>query len=342
MKLRNSKRLQNISIKKYNTFGIDVTAKCFFACKSEKDLIEFLKYRDKSEKLFIIGGGSNLLFLNDFEGCVINMQNSGIDIVSEDNESVIISVKAGVVWDDFVSFCVENNFFGAENLSSIPGNIGACPVQNIGAYGVEAKDIIHEVKAVEINTCKSVKFSNSDCQFSYRNSIFKNKLKDKYIITKVLFKLSKIEKFNIEYGNIQSELQKYDKVNLKNIRQAIINIRTDKLPDYKEMPNAGSFFKNPIISKHKFNELIKEHPNLVSYIVGKDEVKLAAGQLIDMCGWKGKRDKNTGVHKNQALVIVNYGNATGKEILKFSEKIQESVYEKFEVKLEPEVIFIGN
>lgn len=331
----------NISLKNFNTFKIDVVAKYFLACTQEENLIQFLKNNtDKTSKTFVLGGGSNVLFSHNYDGLIINMQNKGIEIIESNENYIFIEAGAGEIWDDFVKYCVENNFSGAENLSLIPGNIGAAPVQNIGAYGVEAKDIIHKVKAVEIKTAEKKEFLNSECEFEYRNSIFKNQLKNQFVITSVIFRLSKNKKFKLEYGDIKSELKKYKELNLTNIRKSIINIRQSKLPDVLNFPNAGSFFKNPVVENEIFLKLKENYPQLVSYIVDSERVKLAAGQLIDISGLKNYRHNKVGTHKDQALVIVNYDNAEGKEIIEFSKFIQFAVYEKFNILLEPEVIML--
>lgn len=330
-----------ISLKNYNTFNVDVETKFFYPCKSEENLIRFLNFETiKNYPIFVLGSGSNILFVNDFNGIIINLQNKGIKILKEVNNEIYIQVAAGELWDDFVKFCICNSYYGSENLSLIPGTVGASPVQNIGAYGVEAKDLIYKVITVNIKSGKKKIFSNQECKFDYRNSIFKNILKNKYIITKVIFRLSKKKNCKTDYGNIKKELENFEKINLKSIRQAVINIRKRKLPDIKNMPNAGSFFKNPIININKYHVLKHKYPKLISYKINENKVKLAAGQLIEMCGMKEKRTKNVGLCKNQALVIVNIGEANGQEILEFSKKIQHAVYRKFNIKIEREVIVI--
>ncbi|GAB4293199.1 MAG: UDP-N-acetylmuramate dehydrogenase [Marinilabiliales bacterium] len=336
------KSKDNINLKDYNTFGVDVTASVFVEFDNEKELIDNItnNNKDKCIPTLILGGGSNILFTKSFTGIVYHPLINKINIIKEDSESVLIKCGCGVVWDDYVKFCVENNFYGLENLSLIPGNVGAAPVQNIGAFGVEVKDFIVKVETINLQTGKTQEFSNKDCQFSYRNSIFKfPENSSKYLITYVTFNLSKKANFTTHYGNIENELQKFDTVNLNNIRQAIINIRQKKLPDPNEIGSAGSFFKNPVISKEKAEIIIKEHPSIPYYNEG-NKIKLAAGWMIEQCGWKGYRIGDAGVHKNQALVLVNYGNATGKEILDLSKKIQASVNDKFGILLEPEVRII--
>jgi len=331
------KPVQKISLKEYNTFNIDVNALYSFFCKSEKDLFEILKsdfVREK--KIIILGGGSNLLFTGDVEDVLILMRNKGIEIVEKDKETVFVKASAGEIWDEFVDWCVNNSYGGIENLSLIPGTVGASPVQNIGAYGVEVKDVIEELEAVNIKTGEKKVFKNIECNFAYRSSIFKNELKKQYIIINVTFKLSKLSKLTLAYGNLQNEINK-NNPSIRDVREAVIRIRESKLPNPKLLPNAGSFFKNPIISNQQFETLIKKFPELVSYPAGENKIKLAAGQLIDLCGFKGQKEKGVGVHEKQALVIVNYENTDGKTILKFSEKIKKTVFLKFGVEIEREV-----
>ncbi len=329
------------SLKKFNTFNIDIETSFFYPCKKENDLINFLNSDFvKNRNIFVLGGGSNVLFINDFDGVIINMQNKGINTVAENDNEIYIRVSAGVLWDDFVIYCVTNNYCGSENLSLIPGTVGASPVQNIGAYGVEAKDIIHEVLAINIKSANKKVFSNKECKFNYRDSIFKNELKSKYIITDVIFKLSKKKNYKTEYKDIENELKNFKNIGLKSIRQAIINIRERKLPNIKDFPNVGSFFKNPVIDIDKYYSLRQKFPKLVSYKVGENKIKLAAGQLIEMCNWKNKKEGKVGVYEKQALVIVNRQGANGKEILEYSRKIQESIFEKFNVIIEKEVTII--
>ncbi|RLD52893.1 MAG: hypothetical protein DRI94_01735, partial [Bacteroidetes bacterium] len=284
------KPVQKISLKEYNTFNIDVNALYSFFCKSEKDLFEILKsdfVREK--KIIILGGGSNLLFTGDVEDVLILMRNKGIEIVEKDKETVFVKASAGEIWDEFVDWCVNNSYGGIENLSLIPGTVGASPVQNIGAYGVEVKDVIEELEAVNIKTGEKKVFKNIECNFAYRNSIFKNELKGKVIITHVWFELLRKPKFVLDYGNLANEVEKYGEVNLSNIRKAIIDIRSSKLPDPNEMGNAGSFFKNPVINKDKYERLAKEYSDIKGFKLTDDEYKVPAGWLIEKAGWKGAR-----------------------------------------------------
>ncbi len=329
-----------LSLKGYNTFSIDAKSLYSFFCYKEDELIDFLKSSIvKKKQYYILGGGSNVLFTKDYEGVIIFMQNKGIEILEKEGNDVFIKASAGENWDDFVKFCTDNDFGGVENLSLIPGNVGATPVQNIGAYGVELKDVFWELEALNRQTLKKEIFKNEDCKFSYRESVFKKELKDKYIILNVTFKLSKLHNLKLDYGTIKNVL-KTNSPTISEIRNAIIEIRESKLPTPEEFPNAGSFFKNPIVSKSFFEDLKIKFPNLVSYLAGENKIKLAAGQLIDLCNWKGKKENGVGVHEKQALVIVNYENANGNEILNFSKKIQKSVFDKFGVEIEREVTII--
>jgi len=328
---------ENISLKNYNTFGIDVTAKRFICIDSVYQLQELLKVE---KDIFLISGGSNMLLTKDIEKLVVHIDIKGVSIDQENENEVFLTVNAGENWHEFVLWCVDNNYGGLENLSLIPGNVGTCPIQNIGAYGVEVKDTITKIEALHIETGKLVQFSNEECKFGYRNSIFKNEVKGKYIITSVSFKLTKQNhNFNTSYGAIETELTSKNiaKPNLKNISDAVIAIRKSKLPDPKEIGNSGSFFKNPVITKAHFLTLQKMYPEIPSYIVSENQVKVPAGWLIEKAGFKGKRFGDFGVHKKQALVLVNYNNATGKDIYNLAETIQKKIKSKFEIKLEIEV-----
>lgn len=332
---------QNISLKNYNTFGIDVTAKRFISVDSVYQLQQFLK---TEKDIFLISGGSNMLLTKDIEKLVVHIDIKGISIDKEDEDFVYLTVNAGENWHEFVLFCVDNNYGGIENLSLIPGNVGTCPIQNIGAYGVEVKDTITKVEAIEIESQKLVSFSNAECNFGYRNSIFKNEVKGNYVISAVSFKLTKKNhQLNTSYGAIETELGSKNIKNpsLKNISDAVIAIRKSKLPDPKEIGNSGSFFKNPVVSEKLFLELQKEYPNIPSYRVTKTEVKIPAGWLIEKAGFKGKRFGNYGVHEKQALVLVNYGNATGVEIYQLAKKIQQTILKQFRISLEIEVNIIA-
>ncbi len=331
---------KNISLKAYNTFGIDVRAKEFISVNTRNELKEIVS---KSEDFFILSGGSNLLLTRDIDKLVIHLNLKGKEVLKENERSVYVKVQAGENWHEFVVWCLEHDFGGVENLSLIPGNVGTAPMQNIGAYGVELKDFMHELEALEIQSGKIVTFKNKDCQFGYRDSIFKNHAKGKYIITSVTYKLTKHNhKLNTSYGAIQSELEKNGVKNptIKDISKAVIAIRQSKLPDPREIGNSGSFFKNPVISKHQFRQLQHKHPKVPYYIVSETEVKVPAGWLVEQCGFKGRRWGDAGVHKKQALVLVNYGNATGLQIFELSQKIQKEVKERFQIDLEAEVNII--
>jgi UDP-N-acetylmuramate dehydrogenase len=333
---------ENKSLKKLNTFGIDASARYFAECSSIEQMKEVLNDTkfSKTRKL-ILGGGSNLLFTKDFDGIVLKNNLKGIELISEDADFYYVKSEAGEVWHEFVMHCINHNYAGLENLSLIPGNVGASPMQNIGAYGVEIKDSFYELEAFHIEEQKIRKFNNAECKFGYRESVFKHDSKGQFIITSVTFKLSKVPHYNTSYGAIEKELEVMGvkELSIQTISQAVCNIRSSKLPDPKVIGNAGSFFKNPVISTEKFTQLKKEFPEIVSYPSG-DAYKLAAGWMIEQCGWKGKRVGDAGVHKLQALVLVNYENAKGNEIFELSQKIMDSVREKFGVELEREVNII--
>jgi UDP-N-acetylmuramate dehydrogenase len=332
---------ENISLLSYNTFGIDAKADYFIEYSSVEELQTALKSEIvKSNRLLHIGGGSNLLFMKDFKGVILHSAINFIKKVSEDADTIMLEAGAVVNWDDFVAYTVQNGWGGVENLSLIPGEVGASAVQNIGAYGVEVQDVIVEVNAVEIETGEPKTFSIEDCQYGYRESIFKKELKGKYIITSVVFKLQKQPEFKLNYQHLEAEVLKNGDINLQNIRQTIIAVRESKLPDPKIFGNAGSFFMNPVISKAHFNELLAQYPQMPHYFVSETEEKVPAGWLIDQCGWKGKQIGNAGVHDKQALVLVNKGGATGAEIVYLAEQIQASVKTKFGIELRAEVNYI--
>jgi UDP-N-acetylmuramate dehydrogenase len=330
---------QNISLKPYNTFRVAAQSAFFSEVFSEADLKELLGLPViKQQSLLVLGGGSNLLFTKDFEGLAVKISIPGISSVIHNNE-VIVTAGAGVVWNDFVKYCVANGFAGVENLSLIPGTVGASPIQNIGAYGVELKDVFYKCTAYEVATGTKRVFEFDDCKFGYRDSAFKNELKGQYIITEVSFKLSKQAKINTQYGAIQSELQSrgIDKPTIADVSDVVSDIRVSKLPDPSTIGNAGSFFKNPVIEQDLFDQVFLKFPDVVHYPAPNAKIKLAAGWLIEQCGYKGKVVGQTGTWKNQALVLVNHGSATGQEVYSFSEEIIKSVYIKFGVKLEREV-----
>jgi len=344
----------NISLKKYNTFGIDVMAKYFAPFTSIDELDELLQFNkqqptnnqpqtiNNKQQTLILGGGSNILFTKDFDGIVLKSELKGIEMIKEDNDYVYVKVAAGENWHQFVLHCISNNWAGVENLSLIPGNVGASPMQNIGAYGVEIKDVFHSLEAFHLIEKKRISFSLDDCAFGYRESVFKKRYKNEFVITSVVFRLYKQPKYNTSYGAIDQELQKMgvSELSIKAISDAVINIRSSKLPDPAVTGNAGSFFKNPEIDAEQYQNLIKAYPSLVGYTLPNNKVKLAAGWLIEQCGWKGHREGDAGCHAKQALVLVNYGTAKGSEIFDLSERIIHSVKDKFGITLEREVNII--
>jgi len=334
---------QNISLRPYNTFGISARAKYFSTFSSIEDLKEILDSQSPlRNSQLILGGGSNILLTKDFDGIVLKNELKGIEIVKEDAGHIYIKAGAGENWHQFVLYCVNNNYAGVENLSLIPGNVGASPMQNIGAYGVEIKDVFYELEAFHREEKNIEKFSLQDCQFGYRESVFKSKFKNQFVITSVTYRLNKQPSFNTSYGAINQELERMGakELSIRAISQAVINIRSSKLPDPKQIGNAGSFFKNPIITNDQFDQLKKQFPSIVAFPSGSDHTKLAAGWLIEQCGWKGYRKGDAGCYPKQALVLVNYGNANGSEIFQLSEEIIQSVQKKFTVSLEREVNII--
>jgi UDP-N-acetylmuramate dehydrogenase len=337
--------LHNVSLKKFNTFGIDVNAGFFLLIESEWDLINFFDQNKKflNEKLLILGGGSNLLFLGNFQGIIINPQIKGIKIISENQDTVEVEVGAGEVWDDFVDFCVEKEWGGLENLSLIPGNVGAVPVQNIGAYGMEVKSSILKVNAVNLIDFSRRVFSNDECHFGYRNSIFKNELKDQYLISSVVFVLKKNYTLNLSYGALKTEIGENTAIlNLTKVRQAVISVRKSKLPDPEIYGNAGSFFKNPIINSEASEKLLSQYPQIPIYPCEFGGFfKTSAAWLIEKSGWKGRSYKNAAVHDKQSLVLINKGGATGIEIFELSELIRKDVFSKFGINLHTEVNIIS-
>lgn len=330
---------ENYSLKQHNTFGIEARAKFFFEFTEPDDLLIFLNSNEslKEEKLIVIGEGSNILFLNDFDGLVIHPNIPGIQIVKEDRQNIWLEVGAGEVWDEFVQYAVDFGLGGIENLSLIPGSVGAAPVQNIGAYGQEVGDIVEKVKGFDLNKKITLEFSAEQCEFGYRNSIFKNTLKNNFIITSVVFRLEKFPEFILSYDQVEEKAKEKGEIKLSTIREAVIQIRQSKLPDVKELGNAGSFFKNPEVDSDFADKLKTQFENLLVYPAKNSKTKLAAGWLIEKAGWKGVREGEVGVHEKQALVLVNYGNSTGQQIFDFSSKIKQSVFEKFGVELEREV-----
>lgn len=330
---------KNTSLKELNTFGIDVKAKQYIAVNSSDELVHILK-RFYASELFVLSGGSNILLTKDIEATVLHIQTKGIKVVDETENNVLVESQAGENWHQFVLWCIQNNYGGVENLSLIPGCVGTSPIQNIGAYGVELKDVFYSCEAVHIQTLEKRIFTNADCKFGYRDSVFKNELKGQYIITNVVFQLTKKNhQLKTTYGAIQQKLDEnpHQAIDIKAVSDAVISIRSSKLPDPRVLGNSGSFFKNPVVEKSFFDLLQEKYPEVPSYKVSETQVKVPAGWLIEQCGFKGYRKGDAGVHKNQALVLVNYGNASGEEILQLSKAIQYKVHQTFGIALEAEV-----
>lgn len=331
------KDLNDYSLLKHNTFGMDVRAERFIEYVSEEELISILPLLHEHRFLHI-GGGSNILFCGNYDGIILHSAIAGISVVAEDEASVSVKVGAGVQWDDFVSYAVEKGWSGAENLSLIPGEVGASAVQNIGAYGVEAKDLIENVETIDLTDGTRRVFLNAECVYGYRKSIFKNELKGRYAVTYVTYRLSKVFQPKIDYGNVREKLQGKE-LTPENVRNAVIDIRQSKLPDPEVIGNAGSFFMNPVVSLEKYEALKTENPDMPHYIVDGG-VKIPAGWLIEKCGWKGKSLGRAGVCPNQALVLINLGGATGRDIVTLSNAVCKSVSEKFGISISPEVNII--
>ena len=326
------------SLKKFNTFNVDEVADVIY----EVEDISMLKniVSDNKNQILILGGGSNILFTKSYDGAIINIKNKGIRVLKEDNDSVLIDVCSGENWNDFVLWAIENNYGGIENLSLIPGNVGAAPIQNIGAYGVELKDVFYSASGIMLDSLEDFELNNSECKFSYRNSIFKNELKNKVIITSIKLKLTKGDhNYNIEYQDLKEKLSKSE-LSLKKISSEVIKIRQSKLPDHKLIGNCGSFFKNPIINLSKLNNIKSEFPDLPSFKIDSNNYKIPAAWLIEKSGFKEIKNKNVGVYKNQPLVIINHGEATGKEILDFANEIKETINNNFNIQLKEEVLII--
>ena len=326
------------SLKKFNTFNVDEVADVIY----EVEDISMLKniVSDNKNQILILGGGSNILFTKSYNGAIINIKNKGIRVLKEDNDSVLIDVCSGENWNDFVLWAIENNYGGIENLSLIPGNVGAAPIQNIGAYGVELKDVFYSASGIMLDSLEDFELNNSECKFSYRNSIFKNELKNKVIITSIKLKLTKGEhNYNIEYQDLKEKLSKSE-LSLKKISSEVIKIRQSKLPDHKLIGNCGSFFKNPVINLSKLNNIKSEFPDLPSFKIDSNNYKIPAAWLIEKSGFKEIKNKNVSVYKNQPLVIINHGEATGKEILDFANEIKEAINNNFNIQLKEEVLII--
>lgn len=327
------------SLLSYNTFGIDVSASRFLEYSSAEELKMYISQGAVTTPFLHIGGGSNLLFTQDYEGLVLHSRIEGIEVTEESVQTVSVRVGAGVVWDDFVAHCVKRGWYGAENLSLIPGEVGASAVQNIGAYGVEVKDLITAVETVNIRGEERV-YSVEECGYAYRNSIFKRPENKSVFVTYVHFRLSKEECYTLDYGTIRQELENYPSLTLPTIREIIIRIRESKLPDPKVTGNAGSFFMNPIVPKEKLEALQRDYPRIPFYELPDGRVKIPAGWMIDQCGWKGKSLGPAAVHDKQALVLVNRGGAKGSDIIALSDAVRTSVREKFGIDIHPEVNFV--
>lgn len=332
----------NTSLKEYNTFGIAAQAKELVHIEKEHDLQVLYEIGAFERKFLFLGGGSNMLFVKDYDGLIVHMNIKGLSH-QQNGTSIMVKAMGGEIWNDLVKYCVERDFGGLENLTLIPGTVGAAPVQNIGAYGVELKDVFHSCKAFDVKKGETRVFMKDDCDFSYRDSVFKNKYKGRFLITEVNLLLSTASNIHTAYGAISAELsnRRIEKPNIKDVSEVVAAIRVSKLPDPSTIGNSGSFFKNPIVSVDTFNNLVSDFVDIVSYPYTESQIKLAAGWLIEQCGWKGKVVGNTGTWKNQALVLVNHGNSTGREVYELSERIIESVQKRFGVTLEREVNVIS-
>lgn len=331
---------KNVSLKPFNTFDIDVSTAYFFALQNTNSLLDLLSSLP-SHPTLILGGGSNVLFTEDYSGIVIHNELKGIEIVDENNDHIWLKIAAGENWHQLVMYCVDHGYGGIENLSLIPGTVGAAPMQNIGAYGVEIRSVFESLDAIELATGKLKSFDNADCQFGYRQSIFKNTHKDQFMICSVTLKLDKNPKLNTSYGAISETLKRMGaKPSIKTISDAVIDIRQSKLPDPNKIPNAGSFFKNPYVTQEIFKALKNRYPEIPNYPAPDNHIKLPAAWLIEQCGWKGKSVGKAGVHEHQALVLINRNNASGADLKKLAETIQQSVNDQFGILLTPEVNII--
>ena len=331
---------RNGSLKKFNTFNVDEKAKVLVEINRVSDLFTFLSKENQKDKMLVLGGGSNILFTKSYEGIIISLKNKGIELIDEDENNILVEISSGESWNDFVVWAVENNFGGVENLSLIPGNVGAAPIQNIGAYGVELKDVFHSCKGIMLDTLNEFEFTKSDCEFNYRSSIFKSTLKNKTIITSVKLNLTKSKhNFKIDYKELKENLLDTE-LTIKNISDQVIQIRKSKLPDPKIFGNCGSFFKNPIINISRHESLLNKFPDIPFFKIDNNNYKISAAWLIDQSDFKNKKVKNVGVYSNQPLVIINHGNAKGKDILDFAKEIKETVIGNFDIELEEEVLIL--
>lgn len=335
---------ENFNISDYNTMGVDAKVRYFASVENAEQIRSLLSNTEYEHiPLYVLGGGSNVLFMNDYAGMVLHMSLLGKKVIREDDDHIWLKIGAGENWHELVCYCVEKGWGGIENLSLIPGTAGAAPIQNIGAYGVELESVFESLTAIDRNTGTEESFSKEACAFGYRDSIFKQKFKGKYIITSITLRLQKDPQVNLSYHALKNalDLKGIDQPDIKDVSNAVIEIRKSKLPDPQQLGNAGSFFKNPVITLSEFNELKEEYPEIPHY-KAENGVKIPAAWLIDQCGWKGKKKGNVGVHKDQALVLVNYGKAKGEEILQFSEEIKASVRQRFGISLNMEVNVVGN
>ena len=331
---------RNGSLKKFNTFSVDERAKVLVEIDKVNDLPTFLSKENHKDKMLVLGGGSNILFTKSYEGIIISLKNKGIELIEEDENNVLIKISSGESWNDFVLWAVKNNFGGVENLSLIPGNVGAAPIQNIGAYGVELKDVFHSCKGIMLDSLNEFELTKSECEFNYRSSIFKSTYRNKTIITSVKLILTKSKhNFNIDYKGLKENLLDRE-LTLKNISDQVIRIRKSKLPDPKAFGNCGSFFKNPIVDTLRHEYLLNKFPGIPFFKIDNNNYKISAAWLIDQSNFKNKKVKNVGVYTNQPLVIINHGNAKGKDILHFANEIKDTVHRNFEIELEEEVLIL--
>ena len=331
---------RNGSLKKFNTFSVDERAKVLVEIDKVNDLPTFLSKENHKDKMLVLGGGSNILFTKSYEGIIISLKNKGIELIEEDENNVLIKISSGESWNDFVLWAVKNNFGGVENLSLIPGNVGAAPIQNIGAYGVELKDVFHSCKGIMLDSLNEFELTKSECEFNYRSSIFKSTYKNKTIITSVKLILTKSKhNFNIQYKGLKEKLLGKE-LTIKKISDQVIRIRKSKLPDPKSYGNCGSFFKNPIVNISKHESLLNRFPDIPFFKIDNNNYKISAAWLIDQSDFKNKKVKNVGVYTNQPLVIINHGNAKGKDILHFANEVKDTVHRNFEIELEEEVLIL--
>ena len=332
---------KNFNLKNHNTFGIDVKCDTFVSFTREAELLDFARsYEILPEELLILGGGSNFLFTADIEGVVLYPDVRGVEVIREDEENILVRVGAGEPWDDFVAWAAERGYGGVENLSGIPGHVGATPVQNIGAYGMEAGEAIERVEAVDIERAQPMEIAGADCHFAYRDSIFKHEWKNRFVVTRVIFRLNKHPELRLDYGTVRQEVERSGAFTPWGVREVILRVRASKLPDVNVLPNAGSFFKNPLVTVAEAEALRVKYPQMPVYTVNEQCVKLAAGWLIEQSGWKGRQLGKAAVHDKQALVLVNRGGATGIEIARLANEVKKAVFLQFGVVLEPEVNII--